>query len=101
MSPPPLLLWLSMFVFVIGLFVVLVKQNLLFILLGTEMMLTAACFNFVLFSSYDPAQQGQVFALCIMATVVCETAVALAIIFKVYQRNQSITLDKLQRLPEE
>jgi len=64
-------------------------------------MFNAACFNFVLFSSYDPQQQGQVFVLLIMAMIVCETAVALAIIFKVYQHYQSIELVQLQRLREE
>jgi NADH:ubiquinone oxidoreductase subunit K len=98
--PPPLLLWLSALVFGIGLVVVLTKPNVLFMLIGIELMLNAACFNFVLFSSYDPKQQGQVFVLLIMAMIVCETAVALAIIFQVYQHYQSIELDQLQRLRE-
>jgi NADH-quinone oxidoreductase subunit K len=99
--PPTLLLLLSAFVFGVGLVVVFTKQNVLLILIGIELMLNAACFNFVLFSSYDPKQQGQVFALFIMAMIVCETAVALAIIFKVYQHYQSIKLGDLQRLREE
>ena len=64
-------------------------------------MFNAACFNFVLFSSYDPKQQGRVFVLLIMAMIVCETAVALAIIFQVYQHHPSIELGQLQRLREE
>jgi NADH:ubiquinone oxidoreductase subunit K len=36
-----------------------------------------------------------------MAMIVCETAVALAIIFKVYQHYQSIELGQLQHLREE
>ena len=99
--PPPLLLVLSTFVFSVGLAVVFTKQNVLFILIGIELMLNAACFNFVLFGSYDPKQQGQAFVLLIMAMVVCETAVALAIIFKVYQQYQSIKLIDLQHLREE
>ena len=92
-----LLLSLSTFVFGVGLVVVLTKRHALLMLIGIELMLNAASFNFVLFSSYDPKQQGQVFALFIMAMVVCETAGALAIIFKVYQHYQSIALDKLQQ----
>lgn len=99
--PPTLLLLLSAFVFTIGLVVVLTKPNVLLMLIGIELMLNAASFNFVLFSSYDPKQQGQVFALFIMTMTVCETAVALAIIFKVYQHYQSIQLDQLQHLREE
>lgn len=99
--PSPLLLLLSAFVFCVGLIVVLTKQNVLFILIGIELMLHAACFNFVLFSSYDPQQQGQVFVLLIMTMIVCETAVALAIIFQVYQHHQGIEISQLQRLREE
>ena len=99
--PTTLLLSLSALVFVLGLVVVLTKQQALLMLIGIELMLNAANFNFVLFSHYDPKQQGQVFALFIMAMVVCETAVALALVFKVYQHYQSIALDKLQRLREE
>ena len=95
--PSTLLLSLSAFVFGVGLVVVLTKRHAILMLIGIELMLNAASFNFVLFSSYDPKHQGQVFALLIMAMVVCETAVALAIIFKVYQHYQSIALDKLQQ----
>ncbi|MEL6358736.1 MAG: NADH-quinone oxidoreductase subunit K, partial [Bacteroidota bacterium] len=45
--------------------------------------------------------QGQVFALLVMAMVVCETAVALAIIFKVYQHYQTIDLHELERALQE
>ncbi len=79
----------------------LTKPNVLWVLIGVELMLLAAGFNFVLFNHYDPQQQGQVFALFIMAMTVCETAVALAIIFKVYQHYQSTQLDRLQDLREE
>lgn len=99
--PPALLLLLSALVFGVGLVVVLTKRNVLFILIGIELMLNAACFNFVLFGSYDPKQQGQVFVLLIMAMIVCETAVALAIIFNVYQQYQSVNLVDLQNLKEE
>ncbi len=95
--PVTLLLSLSTFVFVGGWIVVLTKRNVILILIGIELMLNAASFNFVLFSHYDSKQQGQVFVLFIIAMVVCETVVALAIILKVYQHYQSIALDQLQQ----
>ena len=92
-----LLLSLSAFLFAIGVVIVLTRQHAIWMLIGIELMLAAANFNFVIFSSYDPQRQGQVFALLIMAMVVCETAVALAIIFKVYQHYQTIDLNELQQ----
>ena len=86
--PPPLLLLLSTLVFGTGLAILLTQQHALFLLLGAELMLQAACFNFVLFGSYDQKHQGHVFALFVMVMVACETAVALALIFKADQRGE-------------
>lgn len=91
------LLSLSALLFAIGLVIVLTRSHAIWMLIGIELMLAAANFNFVIFSSYDPQRQGQVWALLIMAIVVCETAVALAIIFKVYQHYKTINLKKLQQ----
>lgn len=99
--PTTLLLSLSAFIFSIGLVIVLTRQHAIWVLIGIELMLAAANFNFVIFSSHDPQHKGQVFALLIMAVVVCETAVALAIIFKAYQHYKTIDLDKLQQGLEE
>ena len=99
--PTPLLLLLSAFVFLIGLTVVLTKPHAIFILVGIELMFSAASFNFMLFSRYDPDMQGQVFVLFIVAMAVCEAVVGLAIILKVYQHYQTIELDQLQRLREQ
>ena len=95
--PVTLLLSLSAFILVVGLILVLTRQHAIWMLIGIELMLAAANFNFVVFSSYDPQQQGQVFALLIMAAIACETAVALAIIFKIYQHYKTIDLNQLQQ----
>ena len=80
---------------------VLMKQHALFVLLGIELMLQAASLNFIIFSSYDPERmQGQVFVLFVVAMAVCETAVALAIMYKVYQHHRTLQLDKLCSLRE-
>lgn len=94
------LLLLSTFLFSVGLVVVWTKKHVLFVLIGVELMVHAASMNFILFSRYDPTQQGQVCVLFIMAMVVCETVVALSLTFKVHQQQQSIALDQLQQLRE-
>lgn len=90
------LLWLSALVFSTGLFVALTKANAILVLVGIELMFQAAIGNFVLFGNHDPNGHGQVFALFIIATTVCETAVALAVIFKVYQHHKAIQFDQLR-----
>lgn len=92
---------LSVFLFSVGLVIVLTKQQALFVLLGIELMIHATCLNFVVFGNYDAErQQGQIFVLFILAMVVCETAVALAIMFKVRQHCGTLMLDKLRSLRE-
>jgi len=85
--PTTLLLTLSIFLFGIGLAVALTKQHVLFILIGIELILQAAHLNLMVLSNYYPAQlQAQLLVLLSMVMVVCEVAVALAIILQVYRR---------------
>ena len=96
--PTTLLLTLSVFLFGVGLIVVLTKQYAIFILIGIELMLNAANLNLVVCNHYYPAQlQGQVLVLLSVVMVVCKAAVALAIILQVYQHYRTIRVDKLKR----
>lgn len=96
--PTPLLLALSVFLFSVGLAVVLTKQQVIFMLIGIELMLNAANLNLMVFNNSYPRQlEGQVLVLLSVVTVVCETVVALAIMLQVYQHYQTIALDKLKR----
>ncbi|MEL6539662.1 MAG: NADH-quinone oxidoreductase subunit NuoK [Bacteroidota bacterium] len=93
-----LLLAFSTLIFGIGLIIVLTKPHALFVLVGIELMLSAAGFNFIAFSHSDvtPAQ-GQTFVLFIIAMAVCETAVALALLWKIYQYHGTVALNELQQ----
>ncbi len=92
------LLILSAFVFCIGLFISLTKQNSIFILIGIELMLNAANVNFVIFSQNEPSLQGQMAAIFIMVIAAAETAVALAILFKIYRHYQTSDLKEVNEL---
>jgi len=96
----PLGLLLSNFVFCLGLVMVLTKKQVIFILLGIELMLSAAMFNLITWSYRDPMHQGEIFVLFVMAMVVCETAVALAIILKVHDQYKTLTTSQLRHLQE-
>ena len=66
------------------------RRNLLYVLMGIELILNAANLNFVAFSRYaaraggEAALRGQVFALIVVILAVAEAAVALAIILHVF-----------------
>ncbi len=70
-----------------GLGIILLKRNTLFVLMGIELILAAANLNFAAFNRGDQEQQGLMFSLFVLVIGVCEIAIALAIILMVY-RNQ-------------
>ena len=100
--PVTYLLSISAFLFCVGLATVISKKNAIFLLIGIELMLNAASLNFIIFSRYDvDAIRGQLFVLFIIVVTVCEVAVGLAIILKIYQYYQTIDIDRIQGLKEE
>ncbi len=95
------LLFLSAFLFSVGVVVAITKKNVITVLIGLELMLNAANINLVAFSKYDTQFiQGQLFALFVMVVAAAETAVALAFAFQVYQYFQTPELDKISEVGE-
>lgn len=94
-------LFVSAALFSIGLAVVIIKKNIIMILIGLELMLNAANINLVAFSSHDSQLlQGQMFALFVIVVAAAETAVALAIAFKVYQQFKTPNLSEISEVGE-
>jgi NADH:ubiquinone oxidoreductase subunit K len=92
-------LFLGAFLFCLGLVVSITKKNVIMVLIGLELMLNAANINLVAFSKYDTQLiQGQMFTLFVIVVAAAETAVALAIAFKVYQYFQTPELDKISEI---
>lgn len=89
---------LSAALFVIGLLVIVVKRNAIMILAGVELILNAANVNLIGFSKADPALSGQMMSLFVIVVAVAESAVALAIIYRIYRARQTSNLDELNEL---
>lgn len=85
--------------FSIGLAVAVVKKNAIGVLLGLELMLNAVNINLVAFSRHDPdLLRGQLFALFVIVVAVCEIAIALAIILRVFDHYKTVDPDHINRL---
>ncbi len=94
-------LFLSAALFSIGLAVVIIKKNIITVLIGLELMLNAANINLVAFSMYDSQLiQGQLFALFVIVVAAAETALVLAIAFKVYQQFKTPNLNEISEVGE-
>ena len=80
------MVYLGAFLFSIGLVVIITKKNLIMLLLGIELMLNASNLNLVAFNQLYPySLDGQMFTLFVIIIAVCEAAVGLALILRVYQ----------------
>jgi len=79
--------------FVVGLVGVLARRNLLFMLLGVEIMLNAAGLAFVAAGSRWAAADGQVMFVFILAMAAAEVAVGLALVLLLYRRRGNLDPD--------
>lgn len=94
-------LFLSAALFSIGLMVVIIKQNAIMMLLGIELMLNASNINLVAFNTlYYERLDGQIFSLFVVVIAVCEAAVGLAIVLRVYQHYRTTIPDNLNTLKD-
>ena len=70
---------------------IIVRRNVLYVLMGIEMILNAANINFVAFARFSGNSiDGQMFAIFVIILAAAEAAVALAIILNVFHLFHSI-----------
>jgi NADH-quinone oxidoreductase subunit K len=81
---------LSALLFVLGLFAVLARRNLIMMLLGIEIMLNAGALAFVGASLHWQQMEGQAVVIFVLAVAATEVAVGLAAIIGIYRRTGSI-----------
>ena len=92
---------LATFVFAIGMAIVLVKQNMIVVLMGVELMLNAANIILVGASQHQPgAYDGQMFALFTIIIAVAESALILAIVLRVVRQYGTSDIDDIKKIKE-
>lgn len=93
------LLLLGAFLFSVGITLVIIKRNAIMMLLGIELMLNASNLNLVAFNKIYPERlDGQLFALFVIIVAVCETAIGLALVLRVYQHYHTSVPDQINEL---
>ncbi len=96
----------SLILFSLGLAVILIKRNAIWMLMGVELILNSAGLNFVAFSFFSarggkislPNFDGQIMTIFIIILAAAEAAVGLAIILLIYHHRRSINPDELKEL---
>ena len=93
------MIFLGAFLFSAGLMIIVTKKNAIMMLLGIELMLNASNLNLVAFNKlYASRMDGQMFALFVIIVAVCETAIGLALILRVYQYYHTSVPDEINEL---
>jgi NADH-quinone oxidoreductase subunit K len=77
--------------FALGVIAIVVRRNVLYVLMGIEMILNAANINFVAFNRFNgDGLDGQMFAIFVIILAAAEAAVALAIVLNVFHLFNSV-----------
>ena len=81
----------SAVLFGIGVVCIVSRRNMIYVLMGIEMILNAANINFVAFNRFNgDAMDGRMFAIFVIILAAAEAAVALGIVLNVYHLFESI-----------
>lgn len=91
-------LLLAIALFALGLLTVLVRRNIVFILMGIEIMLNAAGVAFVLGGARWGQPDGQVMFIFILTVAAAEVAVGLGLVLQLYRRHETVDADAPRRL---
>ena len=89
---------LALHEFCIGVFGVIARRNAVMVLMSIELILNAVNLNLVAFALMNNNQEGQVFALYVIAIAAAEVGVGLAMVLMIYRNRKSIALDELSEM---
>ena len=91
----------SVALFALGIVCIVSRRNILYVLMGIEMILNAANINFVAFNRFNgDALEGRMFAIFVIMLAAAEAAVALAIVLNVFHLFKSIKPSEVDLLRE-
>jgi NADH-quinone oxidoreductase subunit K len=91
-------LTVSLVLFVIGFFGVLLRKNTLVLYMALELMLLASTLAFTAFARFQHTLDGAVFVFFILTIAAAEVAVGLAIIVALFRRRRTIQVEELNAL---
>jgi NADH-quinone oxidoreductase subunit K len=90
-------LLLSVILFSLGVFGVLIRRNAIILFMCVELMLNAVNLAFVVFSR-QAGIEGQVFVFFVMAVAAAEAAVGLALVISIFRHVDSVDMKNFNLL---
>jgi NADH-quinone oxidoreductase subunit K len=93
-----LIQFLAFFLFVVGVSMVALRRNTIFLLMGIELMLNSANLSMVAFSNQLQMVDGQIQAFFVITIAAAESAVGLSILINRYRNFGTIRTENTQTL---
>ncbi len=95
----------SALLFLIGLVMVASRRNLIYVLMGLELILNAANLNLVAFNRFRPGGMeghldGQIGAIFVIILAAAEAAIALAIVLNIHSLFETIRPDDIDTMKD-
>ena len=91
----------SVALFALGVICIISRRNILYVLMGIEMILNAANINLVAFGRFNgDGLEGRIFGVFVIILAAAEAAIALAIVLNVFQLFKSNTPSGVDLLRE-
>jgi NADH-quinone oxidoreductase subunit K len=91
-------LLLASTLFALGLFGLLLRRNVIFVLMSLEIMMNAAALAFISAGARWMQPDGQIMFILILTLAASEVAVGLALVLQVYKRYVSLDTDALSSM---
>lgn len=89
---------LAAILFVLGLTALVLRRNVLFMLIGLEIMINAAALAFVVAGSYWVKADGQIMYILAISLAAAEASIGLALLLQLYRRRQTLDIDALSEM---
>ena len=84
--------------FCIGVYGVIARKNAVLVLMSIELMLNSVNINLLAFDRLHGGNDGNVFALYIIAVAAAEVGVGLAMVLLIFRNRKTISLDDLSEM---
>ncbi|WP_075432403.1 NADH-quinone oxidoreductase subunit NuoK [Buchnera aphidicola] len=91
---------LSFILFFLGIFILLIKENLIFIFIGLEVMINSILLSMITISHYWNQIDGQIMYIFIITVAAAEVGIALILLTKFYQCYNTLNICILSEISQ-
>ncbi|WWP00780.1 MAG: NADH-quinone oxidoreductase subunit NuoK [Candidatus Dasytiphilus stammeri] len=98
MIPLKLSLTLSSILFVMGITVILMHRNLIFILIGIEITLNAAALAFIAAGSTWKQADSQIMYIITISIAAAEASIGLALLLQLHKKSHNLNIDSVNEM---